>query len=807
MAKPVLYFFFFFMILLMHSIHESKQQRLQSTTNSQSQALLRIQHQLNYPQVLSIWNQTTDFCNLTDPNPSLTLVCYEDKITQLHINGDNPSPNPSPILLPHIHNFSSDVFFSNLATFSSLKVLSLVCLGLWGPLPASIGGLSSLEILNLTSNYFSGTIPQEISALTNLQTLILDHNSFTAQVPACLASLPLLSVLSLNNNSLTGSLPHSFSSMDTLRILSLSMNQLSGQVPSLKSLSYLQILDLGYNEFGPHFPSLPNKLVIIVLRNNRFRFGIPEQLSIGSFSQLQKLDISSNGFVGPFLFPLLSLPSLSYLDISGNKLTGMLSENTSCSSDARLAYVNLSWNRLTGDLPACLQSIINSTSTGARLVQYAGNCLSQQMRGEGGQEQRPLSFCHNEALAVTIMPQKRKRKPYRRPILLASSLVGGGAAFCGLLFLGITRVYYAKAKQTVKTHQPKLILEKISPAAYTMKLLSDARYISETMKLGALGLPPYRTFALEELKEATSNFSTLNLIEGSHSKVYKGTLTDGTLVAIRNLKMRRRHGIQSYRHQIELISKLRHRHLVSAVGHCFECYPDDSSISTIFLVFEFVPNGTLRSCISGKGLSEKKFSWTQRIAAAIGIAKGIQFLHTGIMPGVFSNNLKITDVLLDQDLHAKISNYNLPLLAENRSLIGAGVFTTEPSEHNRAKMHEDKKDVYDMGVILLEIIVGRAIMSQSAIRVAKDLLQVSLKTDDVARRSIVDPAIHKECSDESVKTVMEICVRCLSNEPTTDGASVEDVLWNLQFAAQVQDLSSSSTSTATQGLMPIVSLK
>ena len=86
-------------------------------------------------------------------------------------------------------------------------------------------------------------------------------------------------------------------------------------------------------------------------------------------------------------------------------------------------------------------------------------------------------------------------------------------------------------------------------------------------------------------------------------------------------------------------------------------------------------------------------------------------------------------------------------------------------------------------------------------------LQVSLKTDDVARRSIVDPAIHKECSDDSVKTVMEICVRCLSNEPTTDGASVEDVLWNLQFADQVKDLWSSSTSTANQGLMPIVSLK
>ena len=66
-----------------------------------------------------------------------------------------------------------------------------------------------------------------------------------------------------------------------------------------------------------------------------------------------------------------------------------------------------------------------------------------------------------------------------------------------------------------------------------------------------------------------------------------------------------------------------------------------------------------------EGRSRQTLSWTQRIAAAIGVAKGIEFLHTGILPGVYSNNLKITDILLDQNLVAKISSYNLPLLAEN----------------------------------------------------------------------------------------------------------------------------------------------
>ena len=82
-------------------------------------------------------------------------------------------------------------------------------------------------------------------------------------------------------------------------------------------------------------------------------------------------------------------------------------------------------------------------------------------------------------------------------------------------------------------------------------------------------------------------------------QIYRGQLKDGSFVAIRCLKMKRRYSTQNFTHHIDLISKLRHRHLVSALGHCFELYLDDSSVSRIFLVFEYVPNGTLKSWISG----------------------------------------------------------------------------------------------------------------------------------------------------------------------------------------------------------------
>ncbi|XP_047147712.1 probable inactive leucine-rich repeat receptor-like protein kinase At3g03770, partial [Vigna umbellata] len=295
--------------------------------------------------------------------------------------------------------------------------------------------------------------------------------------------------------------------------------------------------------------------------------------------------------------------------------------------------------------------------------------------------------------------------------------------------------------------------------------------ISQTKKLGAVGLPSYRSFSLEEIEAATNYFDTASLMgEDSYGKMYRGQLKNGSVVAIRCVEMTKKYSTQNFVNHIELISKLRHRHLVSAIGHCFECSLDDSSVNKVFLVFEYVPNGTLRDWICDENV-RKCLSWTQRIGAAIGVAKGIQFLHTGIVPGVYSNDLKIEDVLMDQNLVAKISSYHLPLLSNMGKC---------------SVKHEDKSDIYDLGVILLELILGRQIKTANDADAFRDLLQASLGADEEGRRSVVDTAIRKACLDQSLKTMMEICVRCMVKEPE-DRPSIEDVLWNLQFASQVQD--------------------
>lgn len=416
-------------------------------------SLLRIKRLLNYPAILSRWNVDTDFCSY-EANPYVTIICYEESITQLHITGTKSAP-PLP------RSFSMTLLFATLYRLPNLKVLSLTSLGLWGPLTGKISRLSSLEIVNMSTNYLYGAIPKQVSRLTNLQTLILDHNMFSGRVPDLLGELPRLSVLSLKNNSLSGPLPDSFSSLKPLRVLVLSSNSLSGELPDLNSLSNLQVLDLENNYFGPRFPSLGRKVVTLVLRKNRFSGGLPAE--VNTYYLLEHLDISFNRYTGPFPASLLSLPSIHYLSISGNRFTGMLSQSMSCNGE--LEYVDLSSNLLTGNLPTCLISDSKN-----KVTLYSANCFATK-----DHSQHPLSFCQNQALAVGIIPHKENKVSGAK----ATLMIGITGGIFGSIFLGMI-IFFSLKKATTKPalNKSQRSLAEHASVGYSSQLLPDASMIS-----------------------------------------------------------------------------------------------------------------------------------------------------------------------------------------------------------------------------------------------------------------------------------------------------------------------------------------
>lgn len=372
---------FIFPVFLFWVFFISYTHQLQS---SQTQALMQLRKHLEYPPVLEIWeNDSGDFCNLAS-TPHMTVKCQDNSVSELKILGDKhvKVSDFSGFAVPNetlSASFSIDSFVTTLSRLSSLRVLSLVSLGIWGPLSDKIHRLASLEVLDLSSNFMFGSIPPKVSTLVKLQALRLDANFFNDSLPIWMDSLSNLTCLSLKNNRFKGQFSASISRIATLTDIALSHNELSGKLPDLSTLTNLHVLDLRDNHFDSELPIMPRGLVTALLSENSFSGEIPAQF--GELTQLQHLDLSSNSLTGTPPSALFSLVNISYLNLASNMLSGLLPESLSCGDE--LGFVDISANKLMGVLPSCL-----SITSDKRVVNFGGNCFSI-----GAQHQHQESYC------------------------------------------------------------------------------------------------------------------------------------------------------------------------------------------------------------------------------------------------------------------------------------------------------------------------------------------------------------------------------------------------------------------------------
>ncbi|XP_042494494.1 probable inactive leucine-rich repeat receptor-like protein kinase At3g03770 [Macadamia integrifolia] len=727
--------------------------------SSQTQVLLQLRKQLEYPKSMEVWDTNSeDFC-YSPSSPQLIIACQDNSVKELKIMGDKPAkvskfdgfaiPNQTLSAI-----FSIDSLVTTLSRLTNLKVLSLVSLGIWGPLPDKIHRLYSLELLDFSSNFLFGSIPPKISTMVGLQTLTLDGNFFNDTVPDWLNSLSNLTFLSLKGNRLKGPFPPSICGIKTLTVLALSQNKISGKLPAMDSLTNLHVLDLRENQVDSELPVLPKQLVTVLLSQNFFSGEIP--LQFDELVQLQHLDLSFNFLQGTPPAALFSLPNISYLNLASNKLSGSLPHHLSCGSV--LGFVDISTNRLIGGLPSCL----NSPSV-SRVVKFGGNCLSVDLQHQ-----------HQEPYCKEI--QKNSRQSGSKDIGILIAVIGGVVIVMILLgygFVAFCRRYCIQGKS--EQHLLSKALPDNSASGFSSEVLANARFISQATKLGTQGLS-CRLFSLQELKEATENFDHSKFMgEGSMGKIYKGKLENGTCVAVRCLALFKRYSIRNIKLRLDLLSKLRHPHLVCLLGHCIDTGgQNDSNVHRVFLVYEYVPNGNLRAHLS-EDSPEKGLKWSERLAVLIGVAKAVHFLHTGMIPGFFNNQLKTNNILLDEHQIAKLSDYGLSIITEEIEKLEA------KGEGQKWQITKSQDDVYCFGFILLEALVGPSVSGRGE---AFLLNEMSSFGSQDGRRRIVDPIVLTTCSQESLSIVISITNKCIS--PESSRPSFEDVLWNLQYAAQVQ---------------------
>ncbi|KAL2347016.1 hypothetical protein Fmac_001016 [Flemingia macrophylla] len=152
-------------------------------------------------------------------------------------------------------------------------------------------------------------------------------------------------------------------------------------------------------------------------------------------------------------------------------------------------------------------------------------------------------------------------------------------------------------------------------------------------------------------------------------QLYKGKLESGIQVVIRYLALSKKYSIRNFKLRLDLLAKLRHPYLVSFLGHCIDGVVGEHNETNVFLIYEYVSNGTFRTYISGE-TPGKVFNWSERLSVLIDIAKAAHFLHTGMIPGFFKNRLKTNNILLNENWMAKLSDYGLSIISDESYACG-----------------------------------------------------------------------------------------------------------------------------------------
>ncbi|XP_010504494.1 PREDICTED: probable leucine-rich repeat receptor-like protein kinase IMK3 [Camelina sativa] len=561
----------------------------------------------------------------------------------------------------------------------ALRKLSLHDNNLGGSIPMSLGLIPNLRGVQLFNNRLTGSIPASLGVSRFLQTLDLSHNLLSEIIPPNLADSSKLLRLNLSFNSLSGQIPVSLSRSSSLQFLALDHNNLSGPILDTwgsKSLS-LRVLSLDHNSLSGPFPySLCNltQLQEFSFSHNRIRGTLPSEIS--KLTKLRTMDISSNSIGGKIPETIGNISSLTHLDLSQNKLTGEIP--ISISDLNSLGFFNVSYNNLSGPVPTPLSQKFNASS-------FVGNL---ELCGYSVSTPCPT--------LPSPSPEKEKKSSHRNLSTKDIILIASGALLIVMLIL--VCVLCCLLRKKVNETKPKGGEAGPGAAAAKTEKGGEAEAGGENGgKLVHFDGP--MAFTADDLLCATAEI----MGKSTYGTVYKATLEDGSQVAVKRLREKITKSQKEFENEINVLGRIRHPNLLAL--RAYYLGPKGEKL----VVFDYMSRGSLATFLHARG-PDVHINWPIRMSLIKGMARGLFYLHTHA--NIIHGNLTSSNVLLDENINAKISDYGLSRLmtaAAGSSVIAtAGALGYRAPELSKLKKANTKTDVYSLGVIILELLTGKS---------------------------------------------------------------------------------------------------
>uniref|UniRef100_A0A8R7QY82 non-specific serine/threonine protein kinase n=1 Tax=Triticum urartu TaxID=4572 RepID=A0A8R7QY82_TRIUA len=689
---------------------------------------------------------------------------------------------------------------SNLSQLASLRIGDILN-GSSSSL-AFINNLTSLNTLVLRNCRISDKLVSiDFSKFTSLNLLDLSFNNITGQVPQTLLNLNSLAFLFLGNNSLSGSLPSSVGPL--LKNLDFSYNQLSGSIPSWAKNSQLNLVANNFVADSSSNSVLPAGWGCLQ-RNTPCFLDSPKSSSFA-------VD-SGKSIVGPdnsvYQPDRASLGAAS-LYVTGAPTWGVSNVGKFMEANNGSYIIHSPGQFLNTLDPELFQNARMSPSSlryygiGLENGNYTVTLLfadfdfpdTQSWKSRGRRvfdiyvqgERKEQNFDIRKAAGGKSFTAVRKQ--YTVPVtknFLDIHLFWAGKGTCCIP----TQGYYGPAISALSA-TPMNFLSDFTPTvrnAVVKKGSKTGVIAGAIVGVVVLGLLAFagifvwrqkkRKLALEqeelysivgrpnvlsygELRSATENFSSNNLLgQGGYGSVFKGKLTDGRFVAVKQLSETSHQGKKEFATEIETISRVQHRNLVKLHGCCLEG-------NKPLLVYEYLENGSLDRALFGKGKSN--LDWSTRFEICLGIARGLAYLHEESSIRVVHRDIKASNVLLDANLNPKISDFGLAKLYDDQethvSTKVAGTFGYLAPEYAMRGHVTEKVDVFAFGVVVLETLAGRpnyyTTEDQSKVYIFEWVWELY---EDGQPLDMLDPRLEDFDSEEVLRAI-KVALVCTQGSP------------------------------------------